>query len=176
MRPSSEFALDTIRVSILHHPDTGASIDLASIAPDVPEPANDPRGQGPTAAGGIIPRTSLSERTDKDFVAHHPQVELHHAGRVGIVGVDDEACGQEVLAGLVAEPADHGHPAIFPLVGDVDLATEVVVEVDFVPGLRQAGQAFLGRPDPGGPRVLGQEGRGTGGVVVQEQDPTGTGC
>ena len=65
--------------------------------------------------------------------------------------VDDEPGGSEVGAGLVAEPADDGHPAIVPLVIDEDLAAEVVIEVDLVPGFGQAAEAFLGGLDPGRP-------------------------
>jgi hypothetical protein len=84
--------------------------------------------------------------------------------------VDDEPGGPEVVAGLVAEPADDRHPAVLALVLDEYLAAKVVVEMDLVPRSGQVRQALLGRLDPGRIREGAKEGLGAAGVVVEEQD------
>ena len=89
--------------------------------------------------------------------------------------VDDKLCGQEVLSRLIAKPADDGHPAIFPIMVYEHLTAEVVVKVDLVPGVLQAGQAFLCCFDPGGPGVPSQEIRGPFEVVIEEQDSSRAG-
>ncbi len=62
------------------------------------------------------------------------------------MGVHDEVGRFQVGPRLGAEPAHDGHPTIVALVIDEDLAPQIMVEVDLVPGPAKVGDAFVGRP------------------------------
>jgi hypothetical protein len=76
---------------------------------------------------------------------------------------------------LQAEPADDRHAAIFTADVDEGLAAEVMVEVDFVPGLTQLGDTVFDRLDPDGSGALLEEGSGTVRIVVEKKNAAHSG-
>ena len=119
-------------------------------------------------ASEMTPGGDGAERAGLDLEARHLQVQGHHAGRIRVVGMHEEPGGLEVRTGLQAKPADDRHPAVVALVVDIPLASQIVVEMDLIPGSSQEGHAPLGRLHPYPFGVLGQEGRSPLGVVVEE--------
>ena len=96
---------------------------------------------------------------------------LHDHQKSGdeIVGVDEEQAEAEMFARLLAQPANDLHPAI----GTVDrhklVPPEVVIEMDFVPGLFEPGKAVGDVFHPDRMRVLGQKDLGTARVIIEKQ-------
>lgn len=122
----------------------------------------------------MAPNGDGAERAGMDLEAHRLQVQDHHAGRIRVVGMDERPGGLEVRTGLQAKPADDRHPTVVALVVDMPLASQIVVEMDLIPGFFQEGNAPLGRVHPYRYGVLGQEGRGPfsvrlGDAVLQEE-------
>jgi hypothetical protein len=84
--------------------------------------------------------------------------------------VHEEERIPQVGARLLAEPADHLHPAIRVLAVNEQLAAQVVIQVHLVPWLGQAGQALRDGGHPDGVGMVIEEELGSEGVVVEEQE------
>ena len=74
-----------------------------------------------------------------------------------VVGVDYETRRLQVGPGLLAEPANDGHTRVFPVVVDEVLPSQIMVEVNLIPGFAESDDAVSSRFDPDGVGVLGQE-------------------
>jgi len=81
----------------------------------------------------------------------------------------------QVPARLLAKPADDRHPAVSSLVIDQHFPTQVMIEMDLVPGRVQQLNALLDGLHTHCTRVPGQESRRAIGGVVWEQDRARTG-
>ncbi len=86
------------------------------------------------------------------------------------MGMDEEPGILQVGSRLLAEPPDHFHPAILILAIDERLSTQVVVQMDLVPGLIEPGEAFGNGRHPGGLGILLEEDLRAPGVVIEEQE------
>jgi hypothetical protein len=135
------------------------------------EPPDHAPGQHtkPARASGL--GEDSAERADLDVVAHQLQLQDHQTGSTQVVGVHEKPRGLQVESRLGAEPADNGHPTIVPLVIDENLTSQVMVEVDLIPRLGEAGEALFRRPRPHCVGILGNEDLAADGVIVKEQDP-----
>ncbi len=83
-----------------------------------------------------------------DGIAHRLELEPHGERRAGIVSVDDETCGPQMGARFLTDPADDGHAAVFAVVVDEVFASQVMVEVNLIPGFVKCSDAIGDRLDP----------------------------
>ena len=94
---------------------------------------------------------------------------FNHQRRGGeVAAVNEETRITMLNPRRLAQPSHHGHAAILAIRIDVVFAAEVVIEVDFVPAVRQPGDAGLGRPDPDRLRASIEEDLHSSCVVVHE--------
>jgi hypothetical protein len=98
------------------------------------------------------------------------QREHHHQGCARVVRMNNEAGRLQVRTWFPAKPAYHLHPTIAPVHVHESLAPEVVVEVDFDPGLHEPADAILSRLHPDRMGTGLQESLGSPGIVVEKEE------
>jgi hypothetical protein len=128
-----------------------------------------PNARHPGGRAIIWERWWGSERALLNEVAHRLKLEHHGQRGAWVVGVNHEQGRLEVGAWLLAEPADDRHAAVVAVVVDKVLSSQVMVEVDLVPGFVESADAVGDCLDPHRVGVVGLELDSPIRVVVQEE-------
>ena len=112
-----------------------------------------------------------SKRAELGSVSDRLHLQDHQQSRERIVRVNKKTGRAQMIAPLLAKPPDDLHAAIGFIHVDEDLTTQVVIEMDLVPGFDQPGKTLLHCLNPDGLRVFAQESLRTRGVVIQKENP-----
>ena len=122
--------------------------------------------------GDPVRRRGNPETLLVDGIAHRLELEPHGERRAGLCVWMMKTRGPQMGARFLTEPADDGHAAVVAVVVDEVFASQVMVEVDFVPGFVKCSDAIGDRLDANCVSIFSQELDCSNRVVVQEKDTT----
>jgi hypothetical protein len=115
------------------------------------------------------PGKILPERPKLGLEPAGAHLQNHQQAGDQIVAMDEELGSTQVIARFLAQPSNDFHSAINVINAHILLATQVVIQMDFIPGLSQALDALDDGFNPDRLRVFRQEGLGAARIVIEEQ-------